>query len=64
MKTHYDRDADALYLRFTEGRIVASEEVAPGVVLDFDDEGRIVALEVLSASRHLAAGAVGTIAVE
>ena len=58
MKTHYDREADALYLRFAEGRIVASEEVAPGVVLDFDDEGRIVALEVLSASRHLAAGAV------
>lgn len=64
MKTHYDRDTDALYLRFADGRVVESEEVAPGVVLDFDEEGRIVALEVLAASRHLAAGAIGGIAAE
>ncbi len=64
MKTHYDRDADALYLRFAEGRIAESEEVAPGVVIDFDAEGRIVAFEVLAASRHLAAGAVPPIAAE
>ena len=64
MKTHYDRDADALYVRFAEGRIVVSEEVSPGVVLDFDADGKIVALEVLSASRHLAAGAITGIAAE
>lgn len=64
MKTHYDRETDALYLRFAEGRVAASEEVAPGVVLDFDEDGRIVALEVLAASRHLAAGAVNGIAAE
>ena len=64
MKTHYDRDADALYVRFAEGRIVESEEVAPGVVLDFDADGKILALEVLSASRHLAAGAIPAIAAE
>ncbi len=64
MKTHYDQETDALYLRFAEGRIVESEEVAPGVVLDFDADGRIVALEVLAASRHLAAGAIPDIAAE
>ncbi|NJL07776.1 MAG: DUF2283 domain-containing protein [Methylacidiphilales bacterium] len=58
MKTLYDKDADALYVRFAEAKVVESEEVAPGVVLDFDENGRIVALEVLSASRHLAAGAL------
>jgi len=57
MKTLYDSEADALYVRFSDTAIVESEEVAEGVVLDFDVEGRIVAIEVLDASKHLAAGA-------
>jgi uncharacterized protein YuzE len=64
MKTHYDQDADALYVRFTEGKIVESEEVAPGVVFDFDRDGKIIAFEMLSASRQLAAGAIPPIAAE
>jgi uncharacterized protein YuzE len=57
MKTTYDADADALFVRFADAAIIESEEVAPGVVLDFDAEGRIVAMEVLNARTHLAAGA-------
>lgn len=57
MKTQYDAEADALYLRFADAKVVDSEEVAPGIVLDFDAEGRIVAVEVLDAKRHLAEGA-------
>jgi uncharacterized protein YuzE len=57
MRTSYDPEADALYVRFAEASIVESEEVADGVVLDFDAEGRIVAIELLAASKHIAAGA-------
>jgi uncharacterized protein YuzE len=57
MKTTYDPEADALYVRFADAAVVESEEVADGVVLDFDAEGRIVAFELLDARRHLAAGA-------
>jgi uncharacterized protein YuzE len=57
MKTSYDAQADALYVRFADTPVVESEEVADGVVLDFDAEGRIVAFEVLDARKHLAAGA-------
>ena len=56
MKTLYDAEADALYVRFSEAHVVESEEVSDSVVLDFDGEGRIVAIEVLDASKHLAAG--------
>jgi len=56
MKTLYDAEADALYVRFSETTVVESEEVSEGVVLDFDGDGRIVAIEVLDASKHLAAG--------
>ncbi len=53
----YDSEADALYVRFAAAKVVDSEEVAPGVMLDFDEEGRIVGVEVLEARRHLAEGA-------
>ena len=56
MKTTYDAEADALYVRYSETPVVESEEVSNGVVLDFDAEGRIVAIELLDASKHLAAG--------
>ncbi|HXW24093.1 MAG TPA: DUF2283 domain-containing protein [Xanthobacteraceae bacterium] len=57
MKTTYDAEADALYVRFSETAVVESEEVSDGVVLDFDAEGRIVAIELLDASKHVAEGA-------
>ena len=40
MKTIYDAEADALYVRFVDATIAKSEEVSEGVVLDFDVEGR------------------------
>jgi len=52
---HYDRDADAAYIRFSETTVLESEEVADGIVLDYDAEGRIVGMEVLSARKHLPA---------
>jgi uncharacterized protein YuzE len=57
MRTSYDPEADALYVRFAEAPIVESEEVADGVVLDLDADGHIVAIELLDASKHIAAGA-------
>jgi uncharacterized protein YuzE len=57
MKTTYDPDVDALYVRFADAPVVESEEVSTGVVLDFDAEGRIVAIEVLDARKQISAGA-------
>jgi len=57
MKTTYDRDADAFYVRFSDASVIESEEVSEGVILDFDAEARIVAIELIEASKHLAASA-------
>lgn len=64
MKTIYDADADALYVRFADSAVAESEEVSDGVVLDFDAEGRIVAIELLEARKHLASGAILPTAAE
>lgn len=56
MKTSYDPETDALYVRLADASIESSEEVRPGIVLDFDASGRLVAIEVLDAKVHLASG--------
>ena len=56
MNSRYDPQADILYVRLAETAIVQSEEVHPGVVLDFDAEGRIVAVEFQRASERVTAG--------
>ncbi|GLS46930.1 DUF2283 domain-containing protein [Methylobacterium brachythecii] len=56
MKSRYDAETDALYVRFSEAKVIESEEVRPGVVFDFDADGKIVAVEILDASQHLARG--------
>jgi len=46
MKVRFDEKADALYLRLDESKIVESEEVQPGVVLDFNDRNQLVGIEI------------------
>jgi hypothetical protein len=42
MKIEYDPKADAMYIRLAAGPVADSDEVRPGVVLDFDAEGRVL----------------------
>ncbi len=50
MKLHVDKQADALYLRLDDSKIVESEEVSPGVVLDFNEANQVVGIEMLNLS--------------
>jgi uncharacterized protein YuzE len=52
MKLHIDKEADALYLRLDDSRIIESEEVSPGVVLDFNESNQVVGIEMLHLSRR------------
>ena len=47
MKLHFDDEANALYLRLDDSKIIESEEVQPGIVLDFDERGEVVGIEIL-----------------
>jgi uncharacterized protein YuzE len=51
MVFEYYSDTDMLYIKLAEGITVESEEVAPGVVLDFDENNRIIGVEVEDASK-------------
>ena len=52
MKIEYDQQADAMYIRLREGKVSESEEVRPGVVLDFDAQGQVLGIEMLDVSKR------------
>ena len=66
MKIEYDPKADAMYIRLKAGTVAESDEVRPGVVLDFDAEGKVLGIEMLDFSqrtdnpRELAMELIGT----
>jgi len=47
MKVHFDPEADALYVRLDDSMIIDSEEVRPGIVLDFNADDQVVGFEIL-----------------
>ena len=52
MKLHVDKEADALHLRLDDSKIIESEEVAPGIVLDYNELDEVVGVEMLYLSRR------------
>lgn len=54
MKVIYDPDTDTLSLLFREEPVAESDELREGLIIDYDGNGRIVSVEVLDASEHVA----------
>ena len=50
MRLKLDKENDTLYLRLDGNAIVESEEAQPGIILDFDENGRVVGIEILDLS--------------
>lgn len=53
MRLKIDKENDTLYFRLDEASIVESEEVQPGVILDFNKEGNVVGIEILGLSKRV-----------
>lgn len=53
MKANYDPEVDALSIRWSDTAIEESDEVQSGVILDYDDEGNVLGVEILNASKQI-----------
>ncbi|MBE2267842.1 MAG: DUF2283 domain-containing protein [Anaerolinea sp.] len=53
MKVTYDASVDVLRILFNDAPIAESDEDKPGVILDYAEDGSIIGMEILDASKHM-----------
>jgi uncharacterized protein YuzE len=51
-RLHVDEEADAIYLRLDDFKIIESDQVAPGVILDHNEQNEVVGIEMLYLSKR------------
>jgi len=54
MKVRYDPEVDVLSIMLSDAPVEESDEDKPGVILDYDAAGNVVAIEILDASKRMA----------
>lgn len=54
MRLRVDKENDSLYFRLDENTIIESEEVRPGIILDYDENGKVIGIEMLAISTRVA----------
>ena len=53
MKVQYDGQTDSLTMILRSGQVAESDETRPGVILDYDEQGNLLSIEVLDASQRV-----------
>lgn len=53
MKVKYDPEVDVIKIEFSDVTIEESDEDKPGIILDYDQNGNIVSMEILDASKRM-----------
>lgn len=54
MKIIYDPDTDTLDILFRDEPVAESDELREGLIVDYSKDGKIISVEVLNASEHVA----------
>ena len=64
MKIEYSKDADAIYVYFKEEFVARSKEIEDGVVIDFDEKGQFIGIEVLDVSQRFSLSDIVNVNIE
>ena len=64
MKIEYDKKADALYLAIQAKYVAKSKEIQDGVVVDFDEKGKVIGFEILDVSKRYKHSDISNFAVK
>jgi uncharacterized protein YuzE len=60
MKLHYYKDTDSLYIDLSSKVSANSEEISDGLVVDYDEAGSVVGIDIQHASRRIDLSSVET----
>lgn len=60
MKFKYYADTDSLYIDLSHKKSADSKEISPDIVLDFDEKGRLVGIDIDHASKYVNLSSVKT----
>jgi uncharacterized protein YuzE len=52
MKLEFDPIADAAYFEISTADVATTKQIEPGIMADYDDQGHLVGIEVLSVSKR------------
>jgi uncharacterized protein YuzE len=64
MKIEYSKEADAIYVYFKEDFVASSKEIEDGVVIDFDEKGQLIGIEVLDVSQRFSLSDIVNVNIE
>ena len=64
MRIKVDLKSDALYFRISEEKIEDSEEIKPGIIVDYAKAGKVVGIEVLGLRRKFSLAELSNIHVD
>lgn len=53
MVIKYNKEIDAIYIKFSDAKIFESDEEKPGIILDYDESGNIIGIEIPEASKKI-----------
>jgi len=64
MKIEYDREVDGLYIRIQEKYVAKTKEIAEGINVDFDEDGKVIGFEILDATDRYSRADIFNLATE
>jgi len=64
MKIEYSKAADAIYVYFKEDFVAKSKEIEDGVIIDFDERGQLIGIEVLDVSQRFSLADIVNVHIE
>ena len=64
MKIEYSKDADALYVYFRQMTVAKTREIEEGVLVDLDEHGHLVGIEILDVSKRLTPQELANVNIE
>ena len=64
MRLKVDLKSDALYFRISEDKIEDSEEIKPGIIVDYAKSGKVVGIEMLGLKRRFSLAELSNIHVD